>query len=63
MGAMNVGQSAPFLEAMNVARGAAANIFDILERESKINPISEEGMKPQKFNGYVGAFVKLLASS
>ncbi|XP_071519936.1 ATP-dependent translocase ABCB1-like [Panulirus ornatus] len=43
MGAMNVGQAAPYLEAFNVARGAAASIFDIVERKSAIDPTSSDG--------------------
>ncbi|KAK7047498.1 tRNA N6-adenosine threonylcarbamoyltransferase, partial [Halocaridina rubra] len=53
MGAMNVGQSAPYVEAFSVARGAAATIFDIIERESAIDPTSESGKKPSKVDGTV----------
>ncbi|KAK7086306.1 tRNA N6-adenosine threonylcarbamoyltransferase [Halocaridina rubra] len=53
MGAMNVGQSAPYVEAFNVARGAAATVFDIVERKSSIDPTSKEGKKPSSVSGTV----------
>ncbi|XP_064091932.1 ATP-dependent translocase ABCB1-like isoform X2 [Macrobrachium nipponense] len=53
MGAMNVGQSAPYVEAFNVARGAAATIFDIVERKSAIDPTSKEGKKPSSVTGTI----------
>nr|QFU47755.1 P-glycoprotein [Palaemon carinicauda] len=53
MGAMNVGQSAPYVEAFNVARGAAATIFDIVERKSAIDPTSKEGKKPTSVTGTI----------
>ncbi|XP_045621631.1 ATP-dependent translocase ABCB1 [Procambarus clarkii] len=53
MGAMNIGQAAPFLEAFNIARGAAATIFDIIERKSAIDPTSLEGDRPSTINGII----------
>ena len=53
MGAMNVGQSAPFLEAFNIARGAAANIFEILDRKSEIDPLSEKGVRLDSTQGRI----------
>lgn len=54
MGAMNVGQAAPYIEAFSVARGAAANIFDIIERKSAIDPTGSEGEKPPSVKGMIG---------
>ena len=45
MGAMNVGQAAPYVEAFSMARGAAAAIFDIIDRIPEIDSSSEEGKK------------------
>lgn len=53
MGAMNVGQTAPYVEAFGVARGAAATIFDIIERKSAIDPASTEGEKPDSITGTI----------
>lgn len=54
MGAMNMGQAAPFMEAFSVGRGAAANVFEVLERESLIDPSSSEGLKPSHTTGDIG---------
>lgn len=54
MGAMNVGQTAPYVEAFSVARGAAATIFNIVERKSAIDPASQEGEKPGSITGTIG---------
>lgn len=54
MGAMNMGQATPFMEAFNIARGAAANVYEVLERPSLIDPYSEEGIRPKDTNGFVG---------
>lgn len=54
MGAMNVGQTAPYVEAFGVARGAAATIFSIIERKSAIDPASTEGEKPGSITGTIG---------
>ncbi|XP_037800229.1 ATP-dependent translocase ABCB1-like [Penaeus monodon] len=53
MGAMNVGQAAPYIEAFSVARGAAATIFDIIERKSAIDPTSSDGEKPPSVKGMI----------
>lgn len=53
MGAMNVGQSAPYWEAFTVARGAAGTIFSIVERKSAIDPSSKEGERPQSVTGTI----------
>ncbi|CAL4223375.1 unnamed protein product, partial [Meganyctiphanes norvegica] len=53
MGAMNLGQSAPYLEAFNVARGAASTIFDVVQRKSQIDPTSDEGSRPISIKGNI----------
>ncbi|KAG0716694.1 Multidrug resistance protein 1 [Chionoecetes opilio] len=53
MGAMNVGQSAPYWEAFTVAQGAAATIYSILERRSAIDPSSTEGERPKSITGTI----------
>lgn len=54
MGAMNVGQSAPYWESFTVARGAAATIFSIVEKKSAIDPSSKEGKQPHSVTGTIG---------
>ena len=43
MGAMSLGQAAPSLSAIAGGRGAAVNIFAVIDREPKIDSLSEEG--------------------
>ncbi|CAG2171456.1 unnamed protein product, partial [Oppiella nova] len=43
----NIGAAAPHFEAINMARGTAAMIFDIIERKPKIDISSEIGKIPQ----------------
>ncbi|KAI9291177.1 P-loop containing nucleoside triphosphate hydrolase protein, partial [Neoconidiobolus thromboides FSU 785] len=38
LGALSIGHSSPFLAALATAQGAAAKLFQVIERESKINP-------------------------
>lgn len=43
MGAENLAKSAPFFEAFSTATGSAKSIFYVIDRKSKINPLSGEG--------------------
>uniref|UniRef100_H2YAQ3 Uncharacterized protein n=1 Tax=Ciona savignyi TaxID=51511 RepID=H2YAQ3_CIOSA len=43
IGAINLGQAAPNLEAFSVGKSAAALVYQIIERESLIDPFSKEG--------------------
>ena len=43
MGALSLGQSAPSWVAVAEGRGAAVNIFAVIDREPKIDSLSEEG--------------------
>ena len=43
IGAMSLGQAAPSLSAIAGGRGAAVNIFAVIDREPKIDSLSEEG--------------------
>ncbi|MPC45721.1 Multidrug resistance protein 1 [Portunus trituberculatus] len=63
MGAMNVGQSAPYWEAFTVARGAAATIFSIVERKSAIDPSSKEGKRPHFVTGTIESAISSLILS
>lgn len=47
MGAVNVGQATPYVEAFSMAKASAANIFAVIEREPPIDALSESGLKPQ----------------
>ncbi len=46
MGAMNVGQATPYVEAFSMARAAAATIFNIIDRVPEIDSFSDSGKKP-----------------
>ncbi|XP_072268653.1 ATP-binding cassette sub-family B member 5-like [Pyxicephalus adspersus] len=48
-----IGQAASHLEAFSVARGAAYNIFKIIDQPSKINSFSREGYEPDYIKGNV----------
>ena len=45
MGAMNVGQATPYVEAFSMAKAAAGTIFAVIDRKPAIDSLSEEGMK------------------
>jgi len=53
IGAINLGQAAPNLEAFSVGRSAAACIFQIMDRESNINPFSKEGHVLEHLDGNI----------
>ncbi|XP_035228451.1 ATP-dependent translocase ABCB1-like isoform X1 [Stegodyphus dumicola] len=50
---MFIGQTAPYFEAFAVARGAAAKVFNIIDREPLIDSSSEDGLKPQSVSGNI----------
>lgn len=43
VGADNIARTAPFLESFATARGAAANLFKVIDLPSKIDPLSTDG--------------------
>ena len=43
LGALQLSQAAPNIEAIGVAKGAAFPVFEIIDRKSKIDPFSTEG--------------------
>ena len=51
MGAMNVGQSSPYIEAFSMAKGSAALIFRIIDRKPTIDSFSETGSRPDSIKG------------
>ncbi|KAB5577252.1 hypothetical protein PHYPO_G00207770 [Pangasianodon hypophthalmus] len=51
MGAMNLGQASPCLEAFASGRAAAKSIFDTIDRVPKIDCFSEEGHKLERVKG------------
>ena len=46
MGGFQIGQSAPYTEAVASARTAATNVFSVIQRRPKIDSLSERGMRP-----------------
>ena len=46
MGAMNIGQASPYVEAFAIARAAAAAIFTVIDRIPEIDSFSEGGDIP-----------------
>ena len=53
MGAMNVGQAAPYVEAFMTAKAAAAKIFHVIDRIPEIDSASKEGKIPAKGAGNI----------
>ena len=47
MGAMNIGQASPYVEAFSIARAAAAAIFAVIDRVPEIDSFSDQGAIPQ----------------
>eukprot|EP00752_Nemacystus_decipiens_P011582 g10286.t1 len=52
-GAMMLGQTAPGITAISVARGAAVEVFETLDRVPPIDSSSPEGLKPGGVDGQV----------
>lgn len=46
LGALNVGQASPYIEAFSIAKGSASAIFKIIDRVPSIDSFSQEGIKP-----------------
>jgi len=51
MASSGLGFLAPSIMTMNIGRGAAFEIFQIIERKSKIDTLSPAGLKPESFKG------------
>ncbi|XP_049957122.1 ATP-dependent translocase ABCB1-like [Schistocerca serialis cubense] len=45
MASWMLGMASPFIEAFSIARGAAAKVYSVIDRESPINSMSEEGKR------------------
>ena len=52
-GGMGIGQSGTYVEAINLARAAAFDIYKIIARKSEIDSSSNAGEKPKKFEGNI----------
>ncbi|XP_055387529.1 multidrug resistance protein homolog 49-like [Condylostylus longicornis] len=50
-GAQNLGLASPHIETLSVARAAAANIFQVIDRKSTIDSMSDEGLTPLNIIG------------
>lgn len=50
---MQFAQAGPYLETFAIARGAAANVFKILDTEASINTSKNCGATPQDFKGTI----------
>ncbi|TMW64333.1 hypothetical protein Poli38472_012955 [Pythium oligandrum] len=53
MGSMAMSQAGPSMQALASARTAAYDVFEVINRPSKIDPLSEEGVKLDKVNGSI----------
>ncbi|TKR88808.1 hypothetical protein L596_012994 [Steinernema carpocapsae] len=55
MGSMAIGQAGPQFAVIGTAQGAAAAIFEIIDREPEIDSYDQEGVRPEKIAGRVQA--------
>ncbi len=53
MGAMGLDQVAPAFGSFASAQSAAPRMFEIIDRESKIGPLSSEGENPASCSGHI----------
>ncbi|OMJ16591.1 Multidrug resistance protein 1 [Smittium culicis] len=54
IGGFSLGGAAPSISAVTSARGAAANVFDVIDRVSPIDPLdTEKGIKVDSFEGEI----------
>ncbi|XP_074949474.1 bile salt export pump isoform X4 [Phalacrocorax aristotelis] len=53
VGALNLGQASPCLEAFATGRGAAGNIFETIDKKPTIDCLSEDGYKLDKVRGEI----------
>ncbi|KAA0184394.1 hypothetical protein HAZT_HAZT005360 [Hyalella azteca] len=53
MGALSLANIAPFVESFNCARSAAVDIFEVIERKSKLDPLSQDGLRPTTVTGHL----------
>ena len=53
IGGFQLGQAAPYVEALATARSAAGKIYSIIDRVPDIDSSSEEGQKPQTLQGNI----------
>jgi len=56
MGAMNIGQAAPYMESFSMAKSAAASIFEVIDRVPEIDTLIEKGdILPEETKNIEGA--------
>jgi ABC-type multidrug transport system fused ATPase/permease subunit len=53
IGAFSLGQAAPYISVIGSAQGAAAKLFETLDRISPIDPSSNNGEKIEKLKGNI----------
>ncbi|KAK0397961.1 hypothetical protein QR680_002359 [Steinernema hermaphroditum] len=53
LGSMAMGQAGPQFAVIGTAQGAAAAIFDIIDREPEIDSYSEDGIRPERVEGRI----------
>ncbi|KAK0397958.1 hypothetical protein QR680_002358 [Steinernema hermaphroditum] len=53
MGSMAMGQAGPQFAVIGTAQGAAAAIFEIIDREPEIDSYSEDGIRPERVEGRI----------
>jgi hypothetical protein len=54
MGTLSLANIAPFVESFNCARSAAVDILQVIERKSKLDPLSQDGLRPTTVTGHLG---------
>lgn len=49
----SIGNAAPFISTMSNSKGAAYEVFKVIDRIPEIDWLSEEGLKPESLNGEI----------
>lgn len=52
-GAQNLGFTAPYIEAFSTAKGSAASIFKVIDRNPEIDSMDDVGIKPKTIEGNI----------
>lgn len=53
LAAQNFGMSSPHIESFATAKSAAANVFSVIDRESRIDSLSPDGLRPSSISGNI----------
>lgn len=53
MAVQNFGLSSPHIEAFSAAKSAATSVFSVIDRDSRIDSLSQDGLRPSSISGNI----------